>query len=322
MTVTRLASLPCLGALSAAILFVVQAGVTSTSFASQSLTDAPPATAAESDSLDVELTNDPESATTPSTNADTSSFEELEDSATDSTSARYKYSVRYTEGSRRELETVNAASEPLAYRQVREKHPDADSILLVEVRRDGDRVDRSRPDRKTGRSITGPLARKRRNSTRRYYSQPMVQELPDLPFAKLIDQMHQQNIQNILRGKTFQDVENRMTQARIELARRRAEAARRRSQAGTATGTSSGRASGNSRGNKSGRSSAGNEKPGRRKGSRLGDRVDQRGKKGKGKSGGKKSPGDGTGQSPGAEDQADGNAGIGLGSGIPVNPQF
>ena len=227
-----------------------------------------------------------------------------------SNSARYKYSVRYTDGNRRKLETVLASSEPLAYRKVRKKHPDADSILLVETRKDGDRVDRRRRKPNSGRTIDGPLAgrqgggnldqsnqqdrflaaerrrqrfaeldraawqgwrqqwlfaddeTKRRMSKQfkatqlaalrglaavpskmrpavlrmldrfRYSIIPgtgktggqikaeilrkggsLIPKDPVSAFTEMIDRMHEQNIQNILRGKTFQDINSRMQQA-------------------------------------------------------------------------------------------------------------
>ena len=276
--------------------------------------ETPPATDTDTDTeLGASLTSDPD-------NPDGENlFDTLEDSETASESARYKYSVRYIKGNRRKLETVQASSEPLAYRKVRKKHPDADSILLIEIRRDGERVDRSRRESKSGRTIGGPLSgrRSRRSSggrsgnRRRFNMLSATPEVPDSPFAKLIDQMHKQNTQNILRGKTFEDIEKRMQQARIELERRRQAAERYRRQALNALRGVSG-SGGNktpfSKGNKS-------NKPPKKK---IGDSV-KSGGKGKGKGGGPGGTGGGAAKpSSGGGSDSD----IKLRSGLPVNPNF
>jgi len=277
---------------------------------------APPATDTDTDT-DTEpwasLTSDPD-------NPDGENlFDTLEDSETASESARYKYSVHYIKGNRRKLETVRASSEPLAYRKVREKHPDADSILLIEVRRDGERVDRSRRESKSGRTIGGPLSgrRSRRSSggrsgnRRRFNMLSATPEVLDSPFAKLIDQMHKQNTQNILRGRTFENIEKRMQQSRIELERRRQAAERYRRQSLNALRGSSGSGGDKtpfSKGNKS-------NKPSKKK---IGDSV-KFGSKRKGKGGGPGGP-EGGAAKPSSGGGSDSD--INLGSGLPVNPNF
>ncbi len=330
-------------------------------------------------------------------------FDTLEDSDTASESARYKYSVRYIDGNRRQLETVRAASEPLAYRKVRKKYPEADSILLVEVRRDGERVDRSRREEGSGRTISGPLSggqdsqnrrdvflaaemRRQRIAERdRAAKQEWNQELlfaddakrrsminrmkatqlaalrglaavptkmrsavlsmlnrfkytiipgtgktggqikeeilrrggslipkdPVSSFTDMMDQMHQQNIQNILRGKTFQDINLRMQQAVIELQQRRQAAQRLRQQASTAS----------SRGSRSSGAKTTFSKGNKHTKKKIGDRVKSGGKGGKGGTKGKKGGGTGGGVAKPANGGG-GDSDIKLGSGIPVNPNF
>ena len=265
-----------------------------------------PATSTE---LEESVVNDPNSS---DSSDGKNLFDTLEDSDTASESARYKYSVRYIDGKRRKLETVRAASEPLAYRKVREKHPEADSILLIEVRRDGERVDRSRREGGSGRTIGGPLSGRsnRRSSNRKRFNMlAAIPEVPDSPFAKLIDQMHKQNIQNILRGKTFQDINMRMRQARIELEQRRKAAQQARQQA--AASSSKGSGSGGSKTTFSQGNKGSNKK--------IGDYVKDGGKKGGKK--GKKGGGTGGGAAKPASGGG-GDSGINLGSGIPVNPNF
>jgi hypothetical protein len=247
-------------------------------------------------------------------------FDQLEGADPGSSLARYKYSVRFTKGKRRKLETVTAASEPLAYRKVRKKNPEADSILLIEIRRDGERIDRSRLDPKSGRTVSGPLSgRRNMSNSRRYRIFDSPTELPDSPFAKLIDQMHSQNIQNILRGKTFQDLDMRMRQALIELQQRRQAAASLRQQA--LQGSSGGTTGGGGIGGKSpkddnskedaGKAQSAKPKPRRQ---RARPRISDRNKQNKTAS---------NGDNPGGNEQpGQGNSGIGLGSGIPVQPSF
>ena len=234
-------------------------------------------------------------------------FDQLEGADPGSSLARYKYSVRFIKGERRKLETVTAASELLAYRKVRKNNPEADSILLIEIRRDGERVARSRRDAKSGRTVSGPLSgRRSRSNSKRYGILDTPPELPDSPFAKLIDQMHSQNIQNILRGKTFQDLDMRMRQALIELQQRRQAAASLRqparpgssggSNAGGGKKTSSSKRGRTRRQRSRGRISDRQKKP--NKTASNGGNPDENGRPGEGKSG------------------------IGLGSGIPVRPSF
>jgi len=336
----------------------------------------------------------------------TDPFGRLQDSDNPADSARYKYSVRYTDGNRRKLETILASSEPLAYRKVRKKHPDADSILLVEIRKDGDRVDRRRRNPNSGRTIDGPLAgrqgggnleqsnqqerflaaemRRQRfaeldraarlewlkqwtfadDETRRRMSKQykatqlaalrglaavpskmrlavlrildrfkysiilgtgktggqikaeilrrggtLIPKDPVSAFTENMDRMHAQNIQNILRGKTFQDINSRMQQAMIELQQRRLAAARAKQQASSGGSGQSGQSG---KPKKEGRYGKGNTYRGRKK--QIGNRV-RPGQKngGSGASGstggGKKQPGEG-------------KSGVRQGSGIPVKPDF
>lgn len=235
-------------------------------------------------------------------------FDQLEGADPGSSLARYKYSVRFTKGKRRKLETVTAASEPLAYRKVRKKNLDADSILLIEIRRDGERIDRSRRDAKSGRTVSGPLSGRRNTSnSQRYGILDSPPELPESPFAKLIDQMHSQNIQNILRGKTFQDLDMRMRQALIELQQRRQAAASIKQQA--LRGSSGGDASSNA----SGKTTSSNKNGGTRR-QRSRGRISDRQNQNKTASNG--------GNPGGNERPGEGDSGIGLGSGIPVRPSF
>jgi len=220
------------------------------------------------------------------------------------------------------LETVHASSEPLAYRKVREKHPNADSILLLEVRREGDRVDRSRRDRNSGQILNSPLGNRRasldRGSRKRNSIFPLVNRTvssgPELPFGKLIDQMHKQNIQDIVRGKTFQESNMRIQQALIELQQRRLAAARAKQQ------VSSGGSGNPGKSGKSGNSEESSGKQRYRKGDTKSGQKERIG--GRVRPGGKKNGGSGSTGGGKKGRTGEGDSGVRQGSGIPVSPNF
>ena len=219
------------------------------------------------------------------------------------------------------LMNVYAASEPVAYRKVREKHPDADSILLLEVRREGDRVDRSRRDRNSGQILNSPLGNRRasldRGSRKRNSIFPManrtVSSGPELPFGKLIDQMHKQNIQNIVRGKTFQESNMRIQQALIELQQRRLAAARAKQQVSSGGSGNPGTPPGKGKGSSDSWGERYGEDGKRGQKERIGGRVRPGGKN----NGGSESTGGGKKGRTG-----EGDSDVRQGSGIPVSPNF